>query len=149
MDTFIIVVQLLTPFAVLWLGWYYNRQQKKAQESKDAEQKVEALEREKTSKEIQDALDAIKVAQKQLEDTNSLVRSFQGELSSIIAANNLNGQCTGELAQLVMVLAEGLRDQHLDGNITRAIDKYRKFESEKLKDIMTGCMSGASKSDDK
>ena len=129
MDTFIIVVQLLTPFAVLWLGWYYNRQQKKAQESKDAEQKLEALEREKTSKEIQDALDAIKVAQHQLEDTN--------------------GQCTGELAQLVMVLAEGLRDQHLDGNITRAIDKYRKFESEKLKDIMTGCMSGASKSDDK
>lgn len=149
MDTFIIVVQLLTPFAVLWLGWYYNRQQKKAQESKDAEQKLEALEREKTSKEIQDALDAIKVAQKQLEDTNALVRSFQGELSSIIAANNLNGQCTGELAQLVMVLAEGLRDQHLDGNITRAIDKYRKFESEKLKDIMTGCMSGAPKSDDK
>ena len=46
MDTFIIVVQLLTPFAVLWLGWYYNRQQKKAQESKDAEQKLEALKRE-------------------------------------------------------------------------------------------------------
>ena len=50
MDTFIIVVQLLTPFAVLWLGWYYNRQQKKAQETKDAEQKLEALEREKTTR---------------------------------------------------------------------------------------------------
>ena len=52
--------------------------------------------------------------------------------------NRLNGQYTHELAQLVMVLAEGLRDQHLDGNITRAVEKYRKFEADALGSIVTG-----------
>lgn len=59
-------------------------------------------------------------------------------IRNIANTNRINGQCTYELAQLVMVLSEGMRDQHLDGNITRAIDKYKKFENKTLGMLLTG-----------
>ena len=59
-------------------------------------------------------------------------------IRNIANTNRLNGQCTYELAQLVMVLSEGMRDQHLDGNITRAIDNYKKFENKTLGMLLTG-----------
>ena len=59
-------------------------------------------------------------------------------IRSLNRSTRLNGQYVHELAQLVMVLSEGMRDQHLDGNITRAINDYRKFEADALNSLLTG-----------
>ena len=59
-------------------------------------------------------------------------------IATLSQATRMNGQYVHELAQLVMVLSEGMRDQHLDGNITKAINRYRKFESDTLNQFLTG-----------
>ena len=75
-------------------------------------------------------------------DNEELNNELRRTIRHIMKMNRLNGQYTHELAQLVIVLAEGVRDQHLDGNITRAITKYRHFESTALGDYITGVDHG-------
>ena len=58
-------------------------------------------------------------------------------IEALTKSTRISGQYVHELAQLVMTLSEGMRDQHLDGNITKAISKYRKFESDTLNQFLT------------
>ena len=74
-------------------------------------------------------------------ELHSLSEQNEAQDSSIRSLNKMtriNGQYIHELAQLVTVLSEGMRDQHLDGNITKAINNYRKFETRALSHLLTG-----------
>jgi vacuolar-type H+-ATPase subunit I/STV1 len=134
-----------TPFIILLLGWWYNAQQKKKAKQEKDQQEAAALKKQVDRDEIESLRKQIEGAVSKLNDaTNELskTQAANGELlrtvQSLSNMNRLNGQYTHELAQLVMVLAEGLRDQHLDGNITKAVAKYRKFEEDALGAMVTG-----------
>lgn len=75
------------------------------------------------------------------EDLRSISEHNESQDMSIQSLNKMmriNGQYIHELAQLVTVLSEGMRDQHLDGNITKAVSNYRKFETRALSHLLTG-----------
>lgn len=133
-NVIVLLIQLATPFATLLLGWWYMKQQKASEAAKDTERKLAAKEQADITKAMTDATEALNATRKEVEELTQTV-------AKLSATTSLNGRCTSELAQLVMVLAEGLRDQHLDGNITRAVDKYRRFEASEIAHIMSDSSS--------
>lgn len=56
----------------------------------------------------------------------------QDEINKITQLNELNMKRLRASEAVIIALAEGMRDQHLDGNITSAVAKYRSIEAESL-----------------
>ena len=148
-DVFVMLMQLISPFALLWLTINSNRkdkqrdiERKKEQDAADVKDKQfkEAIEQSKSA--VEKAMTEINNLSASIHDNEELNNELRRTIRHIMKMNRLNGQYTHELAQLVIVLAEGVRDQHLDGNITRAITKYRHFESTALGDYITGVDHG-------
>lgn len=153
MTTFDIVLKIVsavTPFLLLVMGWLYAsairkrdkredankklEEEKKAQEKKLQDQKDS--DREKLIKEQNDKIDAlakdISSMKTMIEDAHKVDIQTDKKINQLAISGDMTSTKVSELATVVMVLAEGLRDQHLDGNITRAVEKYRKYESDTL-----------------
>lgn len=120
--------------------------------TRKADARIKKLEEEKKNREeqelnntIRSLQDSINAVSKQLDDTESTLasmreydRAVQSSIEELKTSHKISTEFTQELAQLVTVLAEGMRDQHLDGNITRAISSYREFQEKKLTEYMSG-----------
>lgn len=140
-----VIGAILSPIFVAIIGArseITNRNTKKIRE-------LEAEAKAKEAKELKDELKSINASiqsvQQKLEVLDGRIEELQKHndeqdeaIATLSQATRMNGQYVHELAQLVMVLSEGMRDQHLDGNITKAINRYRKFESDTLNQFLTG-----------
>ena len=126
--------------------------------TRKADARIKKLEEEKKNREEQELNNTIRSLQnsidavsKQLDDTESTLASMreydrfvQSSIEELKTSHKISTEFTQELAQLVTVLAEGMRDQHLDGNITRAISSYREFQEKKLTEYMSGSKTTSS-----
>lgn len=126
--------------------------------TRKADARIKKLEEEKKNREEQELNDTIRSLQnsidavsKQLDDTENTLASMreydrfvQSSIEELKTSHKISTEFTQELAQLVTVLAEGMRDQHLDGNITRAISSYREFQEKKLTEYMSGSKTTSS-----
>lgn len=126
--------------------------------TRKADARIKKLEEEKKNREEQELNNTIRSLQnsidavsKQLDDTESTLASMreydrivQASIEELKTSHKISTEFTQELAQLVTVLAEGMRDQHLDGNITRAISSYREFQEKKLTEYMSGSKTTSS-----
>ena len=153
MTTFEIVIKIvscITPFALLIMGWIYTsairkrdkredankklEEEKKAAEKKEQEEKEEK--HEQLIKDQNDKIDAlahdIASMKVMIEDAHKADLQTDKKINRLAISGDMTSTKVSELATVVMTLAEGLRDQHLDGNITRAVEKYRKYESDTL-----------------
>ena len=145
-DVFLeIMGSVVTPILIAIAGIYAEFNRRKANKLKKLEEEVKARKEADDKKKIDDINNAIKeVADglKEVKDEMDILKEQNDiqdkSIRAVVSTNQINGRCTYELAQLVMTLSEGMRDQHLDGNITRAIDQYRKFESGTLGSFLTG-----------
>lgn len=140
-----IMGSVVTPLLIAIVGIYAEFNRRKASKLKKLEEeskaRKEADEKKKfddinaSIKEVADDLKEVKQEMSILKEQNEIQDK---SIRAVVSTNQINGRCTYELAQLVMTLSEGMRDQHLDGNITRAIDQYRRFESGTLGSFLTG-----------
>lgn len=126
--------------------------------TRKADARIKKLEEEKKNREeqelnntIRSLQDSINAVSKQLDDTENTLASMreydrfvQSSIEELKTSHKISTEFTQELAQLVTVLAEGMRDQHLDGNITRAISSYREFQEKKLTEYMSGSKTTSS-----
>lgn len=126
--------------------------------TRKADARIKKLEEEKKNREeqelnntIRSLQDSINAVSKQLDETESTLasmreydRAVQSSIEELKTSHKISTEFTQELAQLVTVLAEGMRDQHLDGNITRAISSYREFQEKKLTEYMSGSKTTSS-----
>ena len=126
--------------------------------TRKADARIKKLEEEKKNREeqelnntIQSLQNSIDAVSKQLDETESTLASMreydrivQSSIEELKTSHKISTEFTQELAQLVTVLAEGMRDQHLDGNITRAISSYREFQEKKLTEYMSGSKTTSS-----
>lgn len=147
-----IIKDILLPVVLMLAGWLYGRHTKMI-DSKDAaireltdhvnnlednnlDSRLDKVESdiEELRDQFIEALDKFTSAVNEIKDAVDEIREDQDHLTK---ASQLNGRYTHELAVLLMTLSEGIRDQHLDGNITRAIARYRKFEQEMVGDIVS------------
>lgn len=126
--------------------------------TRKADARIKKLEEEKKNREEQELNNTIRSLQnsidavsKQLDETERTLASMreydrivQSSIEELKTSHKISTEFTQELAQLVTVLAEGMRDQHLDGNITRAISNYREFQEKKLTEYMSGSKTTSS-----
>ena len=141
--------EFITAIIVGIAGFLLKGQLTKIEKARSAQDELRAMKQKEKDDEIKAQLNSIQDAvntvgstvaslEKDVKDLKVRDQEQDRIIRSIANTNRVNGQCTYELAQLVMVLSEGMRDQHLDGNITRAIEAYRKFESNALGNFLTG-----------
>ena len=157
MTTFEIVIKVIsciTPFALLIMGGVYTsairkrdkredankklEEEKKAAAKKEQEEKEEK--REQLIKDQNDKIDAlaqdIASMKVMIEEAHKADLQTDKKINRLAISGDMTSTKVSELATVVMTLAEGLRDQHLDGNITRAVEKYRKYESDTLNRVV-------------
>lgn len=137
-DILSLIVSIITPVMILILGWIYTSSQKKAEKIEKLENKVDDTEAGKLKKQLATIEDLCKANSSAVDAINRVIREISTQQNQLQISNKINGKCTRELAYLVTALSEGLRDNHLDGNITSAVNRYKKFEHEILGQIMTG-----------
>lgn len=140
-----IMGSVVTPLLIAIVGIYAEFNRRKASKLKKLEEESKARKEADEKKKFDDINDSIKEVADDLKEVKREmgILKEQNEIQdksirAVVSTNQINGRCTYELAQLVMTLSEGMRDQHLDGNITRAIDQYRRFESGTLGSFLTG-----------
>lgn len=108
--------------------------EQKAQEQrdKDIDEKFQKLS-EKIDK-LSERIDSVEQMVEDLQDTDKQTRDDMRELSR---QQHVNGEYIYELSKIVTTLAEGMRDQHLDGNVTNAVAAFRKFERDTLSQLIS------------
>lgn len=128
---------IFTPIAVAIFGLRSEWNRKKSE-------KLTRLENEKKQEQdttinnaIAELTTKINKMESKISKISDTIDKQDNTICSIAQSSKINGQYTYKLAQMFMVLAEGMRDQHLDGNITKAIESFRSFESQMLSTILT------------
>lgn len=132
------ILSIITSVALMAFGWYYAHQKSKSDQLKKAEKELEDNEKKDLAEKLGSAIDRINEVSEGAEETKKSLDSLARDLAQLEKLSRLNGQYTHELAQLVTTLSEGLRDNHLDGNITRAVERYREFESQAMGSFVSG-----------
>ena len=137
-DILSLILSVITPIMVLIMGWIYIAHQKKSEKIEKLETKVDDSEANKLKKQLATIEDLCRANSSAVDAINRVVRELSAQQNQLQISNKVNGKCTRELAYLVTALSEGLRDNHLDGNITSAVNRYKKFEHDILGQIMAG-----------
>ena len=144
-NTLLAIGSIITPIVVAVIGVRGEINVRNNRKIQELEQAAKQKEKEERTKQMNDL-------KAQLEGLSSQIKSISSDISEIKTHNldqdmaieelsqstRMNGQYIHELARLVTVLSEGMRDQHLDGNITKAINEYRSFESNALGEYLSG-----------
>lgn len=139
-----IIVPALCTIVVAWIT-------ANAAKSKKAEDAEKQLEKERQTRREEELDGTLKKLGEKIDKIDGRITSLEDEMQRQREADNdmledlrkladqhqINGEYIHALSQLITVLAEGMRDQHLDGNITNAVAVYRKFESEILNKLIT------------
>ena len=144
------VISAATPFLLLFMGWMYTSATSKRDKREEANKKT-VEEKEKARKEqldnqtkkIDDLIGDISDLKKDMAHYHQVDRDTIKNINALANAGEITSTKLSELASVVMVLAEGLRDQHLDGNITKAVEKYRKYESDTSNAMLHGVFTDA------
>lgn len=138
MEVFKLVLDVVLPIIILVAGWAWMSRQKRSDKIESLEGQVDDAQMLKLKKQLETIEDLCKANSSAVDALNRVVREISSQQQMLQASNRINGKCTRELAYLVTALSEGLRDNHLDGNITAAVNRYKKFEHEILGQLMTG-----------
>lgn len=150
-----VVLTFASPIAVLLVSANIERRQKKEADAKAERQKADDKRDEENKKLIADLTANIQEIKDRLESVDGSIQALQGydktvkeDMHSFSQSQQISAQYVHELAELVMTLAEGMRDQHLDGNITRAIASLRAFEHDTLTKLTKQMAKTSSHNDD-
>lgn len=147
MDDLLTFLQIIAGFSgPIIVAWFTAKMNKTAKENA----RIKELEEEKRENErlalkarmdkFSDDLTALSRQVSELsEAVDGLTRvdeKFGEKVDAIARQQKMIGKYTHKLAHLVITIAGGMRDNHLDGNITSAIDDYHQFEQETLAKMM-------------
>lgn len=148
MDDFIQILQIIAgfigPIIVVWFTAKMNKITKDNAEIKRLEDEKSAREKQELNDTIENLSKKIESLESTMAESREVIRDLTGvdnrfdeRVVALVEQQKLLGQYVHKLAQLVITVATGMRDQHLDGNITRAVDDYREFEQRTLSSLMT------------
>lgn len=135
---FDMLLSVIVPIGIMVAGWRYVSLQKWKEHTAGLEDQLDNTEMTNIKNQLKNIEEIVTSNEAAMEDMRTTIKEIQQVQAQIAESNRVNGRCTHELATLVMALSEGLRDNHLDGNITAAVNRYKRFESDTLGQIMIG-----------
>ena len=143
LDIILKLFSTITPFLILVMGWIYASAIRKRDKREDENKKSEERKEEERNKliesqnnKIDDLTKEISSMKTVMEESHKIDIQTNRKISDLARNGDMTITNVSNLAELVMTLAEGLRDQRLDGNITSAVEKYRKYESNTLQNMV-------------
>ena len=138
---------VLTPICsvVVVLITVRSERNKKVEELKRAQEKKAQDERDKKIddqlKALSDKFDEVNTRFDGLDDKITALQQADEvtlkDLRDLSEQQAVYGEYIHELSKIVTVIAEGMRDQHLDGNVTNAVSAFRRFERDKLSQLIS------------
>ena len=128
-----LLLTFLSPICVVYITARLDRAKKK-----EESEKVELREMITTLNGKVDKMDSdLRIVRDEIDTMQRVDRGVQKDLQTLSLSYERNGKSIHQLAGLVIVLAEGMRDSHLDGNISSACQAYRDFESKQFEELMS------------
>ena len=133
---------VVSSLLVIWYTAKVDRQ-KAADEAKMKKESEDSAKREaelnKTLEDLRAELKEVKTElatlRSQVDEMKSYDSNVRHDVLVLTKYHERNWRYVAALGDLVSELAGGMRDRHLDGNITDALAKYRSFEKELLNDL--------------
>ena len=112
---------------------------RKQQDQKEREERQKKLDDkfEELSGKIDALAGRIEGVEKSVESLQRTDKATKDSILEMSRQQHVNSEYVYELSKLITVIAEGIRDQHLDGNITNAVTAFRKFERDTLSQLIT------------
>ena len=138
------ILGVVGPILLLLISAKIERRNKKEDQNREAERKDRQKETDDLKEMIKDLKGDVQKIDTEVTTLRSTVSQMQQydntvreDLQAVSQYHERTGKYVSELGNVVMTLAEGMRDEHLDGNITAAVASYRKFEREQLDALMS------------
>jgi len=135
MDYLGTIVNALTTIVVAIIGVFSARaaqrsaKEKKLQEELDAQTKAAE---EKRFSELKTSVDKLIGAVESLQQT---VDDHNDDIARLHELSKVDLDYTRSVSNVITALAEGLRDNNIDGNVSKAVESFRQFESAQLKTL--------------
>ena len=135
-------ISLIGPFFVVW--YTIRLERKKSDEEERRKQAIEeAAKRENAlnqtladlRNELEEVRDEVANLRLTVGDMQTYDRQVRHDLMVLTKHHERNWDYMVALGELVSELASGMRDKHLDGNITAALAHFHSFEKKLLSDL--------------
>jgi len=145
------ILGFLSPIVVIVVSTRSDRSRKlreAEQRAKEVETENDKKERKRQDEEMLKMITDVKTEvgeirgelsdlRKQVERMQEVDRGVQQDLRTLKLSTGRANQYSRELAKVIQVLASGLRDNHLDGTLTKALIDFQNFESSQLDQLVT------------
>lgn len=133
------ITTVVTPLLLALVTFMSERSRRESKRNLELREEVEKhseQKRQEQDEKIDENFERITTTLNDLCNKHETLRDIQekqqDEINKITQLNELNMKRLRASEAVIIALAEGMRDQHLDGNITSAVAKYRSIEAESL-----------------
>lgn len=134
-----IIVNAVATIVVAVIGYFGVRFTRRSAEEKRLQEQLDSVEKQKAEEQMDEILQAIKDLSGRVDDLAVNVETIkrdndrqQHNIDQIAQLSKIGMDYTRSLSNVVTALAEGLRDNNIDGNVTHALESYREFESKQI-----------------
>lgn len=132
MDTISVIVNAITTIVVAVIGVFSARSAKRSAREKKLQEELAAKKKQEEDEKFERLRKAVDDLAKAVERLEESVNSHNREINRLSKLSKVEIDYTKSISNVINALAEGLRDNNIDGNVTRALESYRKFESSQL-----------------
>ena len=132
MDTISVIVNAITTIVVAVIGVFSARSAKRPAREKKLQEELAAKKKQDEDEKFERLRKAVDDLAKAVERLEESVNSHNREINRLSKLSKVEIDYTKSISNVINALAEGLRDNNIDGNVTRALESYRKFESSQL-----------------
>lgn len=132
MDTISVIVNAITTIVVAVIGVFSARSAKRSAREKKLQEELAAKKKQDEDEKFERLRKAVDDLAKAVERLEESVNSHNREINRLSKLSKVEIDYTKSISNVINALAEGLRDNNIDGNVTRALESYRKFESSQL-----------------
>lgn len=132
MDTIGVIVNAITTIVVAVIGFFSARSAKRSAREKKLQEELAAKKKQEEDEKFNQLRKSVDDLAKLVEKLDGSVNTHNREINRLSKLSKVEIDYTKSISNVINALAEGLRDNNIDGNVTRALESYRKFESSQL-----------------
>lgn len=132
MDTIGVIVNAITTIVVAVIGVFSARSAKRSAREKKLQEELAAKKKQEEDEKFNQLRKSVDDLAKLVEKLDRSVNIHNREINRLSKLSKVEIDYTKSISNVINALAEGLRDNNIDGNVTRALESYRKFESSQL-----------------